>query len=428
MATLEHSTTLSELSIPAGVEEAFSVTSNVKPGSPASTTSSAGTKRKRAIDPKFYAVRVGYHPGIYHSWPECLAEVTGFKNATFKSFTSLTDAESFLAGGNPSHSQGLSSSQAYKFYGVQNGRVPGVYLDWASAQQQIVGWTKPKHKCFTSRAEAEKFVRDGRRKADAVGGVSTDPSASSAMIVSNAPASRNDKVPASKKQKKTGSLADGPTHSVKLQTTPYVEEDFEPGTGPLPLGAEDGFDPNIFLNGGSGEVEYKSEQQRKAVKLHANGAADSGMLRVYTDGSSLRNGAAGARGGVGVYFGPDDDRNVSEPLLGSRQTNQRAELTAMSRALEISPRHRDVTIFTDSKYSIDCVTLWYINWRRNGWQTSTKKPVENKDIIENILSKIEERNAFRVKTFFEWIKGHANQPGNVEADKLAQDGARGGIP
>jgi len=85
MATLEHLTTLSELSIPAGVEEALSVTSNLKPGSPASTTSSAGTKRKRATEPKFYAVRVGYHPGIYHSWAECLAEVTGFKNATCES-------------------------------------------------------------------------------------------------------------------------------------------------------------------------------------------------------------------------------------------------------------------------------------------------------------------------------------------------------
>lgn len=120
-------------------------------------------------------------------------------------------------------------------------------------------------------------------------------------------------------------------------------------------------------------------------------------------------------------------RNVSEPLPGSRQTNQRAELTAMLRALEIAPRNRHVTIITDSKYSIDCVTVWYINWRRNGWQTSTRKPVENRDIIENVLSKIEERNAFGVKTLFEWIKGHANHAGNVEADRLAQDGARNGI-
>ena len=52
--------------------------------------------------------------------------------------------------------------------------------------------------------------------------------------------------------------------------------------------------------------------------------------------------------------------------------------------------------------------------------------MENKDIVENILVKMEERNKLRVQTNFEWIKGHANHPGNVEADKLAVGGARKG--
>lgn len=119
-------------------------------------------------------------------------------------------------------------------------------------------------------------------------------------------------------------------------------------------------------------------------------------------------------------------RNVSESLPGARQTNQRAELTAILRALDIVPRNRDVTIITDSRYAIDCVTVWYINWRKNGWKTSAGKPVENKDIVESVLAKIEERNDLKVQTLFEWIKGHANHPGNVEADKLAVNGARRG--
>lgn len=43
-----------------------------------------------------------------------------------------------------------------------------------------------------------------------------------------------------------------------------------------------------------------------------------------------------------------------------------------------------------------------------------------------MLSKIEERDGDKVQTNFEWIKGHANHPGNVEADRLAVDGARKG--
>ena len=120
------------------------------------------------------------------------------------------------------------------------------------------------------------------------------------------------------------------------------------------------------------------------------------------------------------------DRNVSETLPGSRQTNQRAELTAIFRALEIVPRNRHVVIITDSRYAIDCVTAWYVNWRKNGWKTSAGKAVENKDIVENVLAKIEERDRLQVQTSFEWIKGHANHPGNIEADKLAVDAARKG--
>ena len=205
------------------------------------------------------------------------------------------DAESFLAGGNPSHNQGVQSSQPFKFYAVRSGRVPGVYLDWPSAQKQIVGWTKPKHKCFASRAEAEDFVQDGQRSMVTIN--ETESGKSPASTISETPTSKKQSVPVSKKQKKNEST-----------TLLYAEEDYEPGTAPLPPGAEDGFDPNVFLNGVSGRVEYKSERQRKAVRLQATGPSESGMLRIYTDGSSLRNGAAGARAGVGVFFGPDDGR------------------------------------------------------------------------------------------------------------------------
>lgn len=120
-------------------------------------------------------------------------------------------------------------------------------------------------------------------------------------------------------------------------------------------------------------------------------------------------------------------RNVSEPLKGSRQTNQRAELTAILRAIDIAPRHRDVTIITDSRYAIDCVTVWFINWRRNNWMTKDRKPVENKDLVESILVKIEERTELKVKTLFEWVKGHNKHPGNEAADQLAVQGAQEGV-
>ena len=119
-------------------------------------------------------------------------------------------------------------------------------------------------------------------------------------------------------------------------------------------------------------------------------------------------------------------RNVSEALRGTKQTNQRAELTAVLRALEIAPKHRDVTIYSDSKYSISCVTEWYRNWEGNKWLNAKGKPVENKDLVVEIRSKIEERDYVGRQTRFEWVRGHAGDQGNVAADRLAVEGATKG--
>jgi ribonuclease HI len=114
---------------------------------------------------------------------------------------------------------------------------------------------------------------------------------------------------------------------------------------------------------------------------------------------------------------------VSERLEGDIQTNQRAELTAMLRALEKSSVNQRVRIYSDSKYSISCVTEWYVNWKKNGWRTKDG-PVKNRDLVEAIRAKIDERAKAGTPTLFQWVKGHASNPGNVAADTLAVQGAR----
>ena len=219
-----------------------------------------------------------------------------------KSFTSLTDAEAFMdasSASKPSHS---SSSGPQKYYAVQNGRVPGVYEDWASAQQQITGWTRPKHKAFTTRAEAEAFVLAAPNAGEAVANVIVPP----------------DGAPAAKKAKKSGSAKDsgnakktnGATASPRASVD-VKEDEYEPGTGPLPPDAEDGFDGRVMLDAASGKIKHKTEEQKNATKWHATGPSKGSMLRIYTDGSSLGNGQNGAIAGVGVFFGPDDPRYTS---------------------------------------------------------------------------------------------------------------------
>ena len=49
---------------------------------------------------KFYAVRAGRKTGIFETWSECQAQVTGFKGAAFKSFPTMQEAESYMRGEN----------------------------------------------------------------------------------------------------------------------------------------------------------------------------------------------------------------------------------------------------------------------------------------------------------------------------------------
>ncbi|OTA96729.1 hypothetical protein M434DRAFT_95197 [Hypoxylon sp. CO27-5] len=166
----------------------------------------------------------------------------------------------------------------------------------------------------------------------------------------------------------------------------------------------------------------KSKKSTAGEDLVAQDGPD--VQHVYTDGSSLSNGRAGAVAGVGVWFGHGDIRNVSERLEGDVQTNQRAELTAILRALQKVAVSEKLRIFSDSKYSISCVTEWYVNWQKNGWKTQSG-PVKNKDLIEAIRAKIDERTKAGTKTFFQWVKGHATNAGNIAADNLAVKGAKG---
>lgn len=65
---------------------------------------------------------------------------------------------------------------------------------------------------------------------------------------------------------------------------------------------------------------------------------------------------------------------------------------------------------------------------KNGWKNSAGKDVENRDLVEPIVSRICEREACKAKTKFQWIKGHANDPGNAAADALAVNGSRTSTP
>ncbi|KAF1844503.1 ribonuclease H-like protein [Cucurbitaria berberidis CBS 394.84] len=313
--------------------------------------------------------------------------------------------------GSPSAKSGKT-----KYYGVAVGHVPGVYTDYATVQAQTKGCMGGKQKGFATRAEAQAFVDNFKRPGSTPISLRGDLSESSSLAAGK-PSNLAEGTP--KRQKKE--------HTLPVSALTNGNIKYEPGWGPLPPGAEDGFDRTIKLDPEGGNIRTKTEEELSATKMQPTGDI-SGPIVVYTDGSSLGNGRVGAVGGVGVYFGPNDPRNVSEALRGNRQTNQRAELTAIARALDHIAIDREARIVTDSNYSIKCLTEWFPKWVERGWKNSSGKDVENRDLIEPIIARIRERDMSRAKTKFQWIKGHANDPGNVAADALAVRGSRYSTP
>ncbi|KAG9233470.1 ribonuclease H-like domain-containing protein, partial [Amylocarpus encephaloides] len=171
-----------------------------------------------------------------------------------------------------------------------------------------------------------------------------------------------------------------------------------------------------------GEPSTKRKKVEEVVKGKSKGKG--GLLKVWTDGSSRGNGRASAQAGYGVWFGEGDDRNVAARLPGLPQTNQRAELTGMLRALEIVPTSQPLEIISDSNYSINCATIWYKGWTKNGWKSSTGQTVLNRDIVEKIRAVMDQRDKAGVETRCTWVKGHNEDVGNTGADELAVAGSR----
>jgi hypothetical protein len=76
----------------------------------------------------------------------------------------------------------------------------------------------------------------------------------------------------------------------------------------------------------------------------------------------------------------------------------------------------------DHEYPYVALTEWCYTWRKNGWRTSSGKPVVNKELIDYIITLLEARQRFGQPVQLEYVKGHSGDVGNDGADALAVAG------
>ena len=134
--------------------------------------------------------------------------------------------------------------------------------------------------------------------------------------------------------------------------------------------------------------------------------------KIYTDGACSGN--PGPGGWAAIILANDQ---VEDMMSGNEKntTNNKMELLAPIKAIQKFKKKSEISIFTDSTYVKEGITVWIKKWEKNGWKTASKKPVKNIELwkkLKNLSSK------HSIKWI--WVKGHAQNKYNNLVDEIAQ--------
>jgi len=137
-------------------------------------------------------------------------------------------------------------------------------------------------------------------------------------------------------------------------------------------------------------------------------------ILLYSDGSSLGNPGSGGWGTILKF------NDTIKELSGAQEdtTNNQMELLGAIAGLEALKEPCEVEIISDSKYVVQGINEWLVNWIRNSWKTAAKKPVKNKELWQRYV-KMSEIHKVRAT----WVKGHAGHIENERCDYLARNEA-----
>ena len=138
-------------------------------------------------------------------------------------------------------------------------------------------------------------------------------------------------------------------------------------------------------------------------------------VEIYTDGACKGNPGPGGWGAILRYNGHEKQISGGE----KQTTNNRMDLTAVIRALQMLKEPCEVLLISDSKYVCDALSKgWAEGWKKRGWRKADNQPALNADLWEKLLALTSIHNLK-----IQWIKGHAGHPENELCDRLAVESA-----
>jgi ribonuclease HI len=140
------------------------------------------------------------------------------------------------------------------------------------------------------------------------------------------------------------------------------------------------------------------------------------QVEIYTDGGCEPNPGPGGCGVVLLH-----PKKRAEASGGFRLTNNnRMEIQAAIKGLEMLKQPCQVTLFSDSQYLVDAIMKgWVAKWKMKGWWLNTKTRAKNIDLWEKLLPLCETH-----QVEFQWVKGHAGNQENERCDQLSDAALR----
>lgn len=134
-------------------------------------------------------------------------------------------------------------------------------------------------------------------------------------------------------------------------------------------------------------------------------------IKIYTDGACSGNPGPGGYAAILMY---EDNK---KEIFGAQEntTNNKMEITAVLKALEIIKEPCDIEVYSDSTYVVDSIEKgWLFGWEKRNWIKSDKKQVKNIDLWKEMLKYLRIHNIKFIK-----VKGHSDNEYNNRCDELA---------
>jgi len=149
------------------------------------------------------------------------------------------------------------------------------------------------------------------------------------------------------------------------------------------------------------KIHNSNSNSNTLTESNTESSPQTNKIYIFTDGGCKLNGKQNAKAAYSIFFTDNQESpyfsfNTTNLITSDTQpTNQKAELLAILHTFKIISEennksnlfvNKEIIIYTDSMYAINCIDKWSKNWLQNNWKNTKGEQVKNKEIINEILT------------------------------------------